>query len=181
MVSPGLDKVAIFRELHHAVVPAVAVGHEDVAICRDRDPGRRIEGIGTIASNARLAKRHQHLALWTELEYLMSPRGALEGPRGGLRRHAEHHVVLVCVAGPNVALVIDGEAVRKREDALAEAGQKPAGLVELQDRRVAVATDACCRASRHVVEASMEHPDIAFAIDLHPDQLSPLPSVHALR
>src|SRR6266850_2885344 len=53
-LSPGLDEPAVLRELHHAVVLSVAVGHEDVAVPRDGDTGRLIEGVGTVPGHALL-------------------------------------------------------------------------------------------------------------------------------
>ena len=34
---------------------------------------------------------------------------------------------------------------------------------------------------RHRIEAAVKHPDVAVAMDMHPDHLAPVPSIHALR
>src|SRR6267143_2078784 len=96
------------------------------------------------------------------------------------RGHAEYRRLSVCVARPDISLVVYGETVRKRKDALTEAPQQRARRIELQYRWLR-ATDARGPAKRLVVEAPVKHPEVALRVERHPDQLSPHPSIHALR
>ncbi|PYS55072.1 MAG: hypothetical protein DMG13_05765 [Acidobacteria bacterium] len=48
------------------------VADENVAVRRDHNIGRSIEGVGTFRSNAGLAQRHQHLSIRAELEDLVA-------------------------------------------------------------------------------------------------------------
>src|SRR5712692_7918446 len=76
LLSPRLDELPVLVELDDAgvAVAAVAVGDEDVAVGIGDDVGRLIERVRTIAGNASLPQRQQHLAVGTELEHLMSDR-----------------------------------------------------------------------------------------------------------
>ena len=178
--APGLEEPAVAGELQHAVVGAVPVGDEDVAVGRNGHAGRPVEGIRAAAGHAGFAERHQYLALGAELEDLLAQRGARERAGRGARRHPEHRGVPVRVGRPEVALPVDGEAVGEREHPGAQARQEPSGRIELQDRRVGAA-DARCVARRHGVEAAVEDPDAAVGIELHADELAPAAAVHVRR
>jgi len=63
----------------------------------------------------------------------------------------------------------------------AKALEQFAGGIKLQDRRIGIAAaDACGDAGRHGVEAAMEDPNIAVAVDMHPDDFAPTAAIHAL-
>src|SRR5689334_16010769 len=145
LLAPFLHEGAVLAELDHAVVlaVAVAVGHEDVAVRSDDDVGRLIEEVRPRSADARLAKRHQHLALWAELEYLVP-----------LARFSAR------VGHPQVAVAIDGGAVREDEHALTPRLEQLAVLVVLQDRRLAAA-------GAGVGEAAMNHIDGSVGCRLH--------------
>src|SRR5262249_18310270 len=82
---------------------------------------------------------------------------------------------------PQIALMVDGETVRIDKHAAAKALEQFAGWIELQDRRIGIAaTGPGGDAGRHGVEAAMEDPDIAVAVDMHPDDLTPTAAIHAL-
>ena len=106
LLSPRLDELPVFRELHDARVrlAAVAVGDEDVAVRSDQDVGRLIERIGTVAGDSRLAQRHQDLAIGAELEHLVT----LHSPG-------------IAVGHPHVALPVHMNAVRADEHPRAKA------------------------------------------------------------
>jgi hypothetical protein len=82
----------------------VPVGDEDITIRRDPNVGRRIEGVRTVPCHSGLAERHQDLAVRTELEDLL-PLGTLAA----------------AVGGPQIAVPVDVEAVRKNKHSGAEA------------------------------------------------------------
>src|SRR5205814_948151 len=89
--------------------------------CHDHVRGT-IERIRAVTGDARLPERQQHTAVRTELDDLMSLVVRLiRSVRG--------------IGDPHVAVAIDVYAVRHEETAGAEAGDKGAGHVELEDRR----------------------------------------------
>ena len=181
-VSPGFDELAVLRKFHDAggvvLIGRMAIRHEDIAVWRNGNAGRPIECIRTIAGHALLAERHQHLACRTQLEDFLAHDYAF----CILGRHAEHCLFIVHVADPQISVSIDGEAVRISEQSHAKALQKLARWIEFQNRRIGIAPpDAGSVAGRHGVEASMKDPDVAVAMDMHPDNFSPVASVHALR
>src|SRR5712692_5062620 len=77
--------------------------------------------------------------------------------------------------------MIHSEAVRKCEYPLAKARQQFAGRIKLQNRWLAIPTDARGGAGGHGVETSMKHPDVALRIQIHPDELAPFAFIHAHR
>jgi hypothetical protein len=85
----------------------MTVGNKDVAVWGNRDSGRTIECVWTIAGNAFLAERHQDFALRTKFEDLLAHNHAV----GILGRHAEHYRLVVHVAGPQISVRIDREAM----------------------------------------------------------------------
>jgi hypothetical protein len=154
----------------------VSISHEDVAIGRNGDAGRLVEGVRAITLDSLLAERHQNLARGAQLEDLMTPhQSALI-----LGGQAEHRLVRISVADPHVALGVDGKSVREREPATAEAGQKFSSRVEFQNRRLRAA-HAGGGAGGFGIEAPMKDPDVALGIDIRPDQLTPPATVHGLR
>src|SRR5512134_1424281 len=98
----------------------MAVGDEDVTVRGDDDIGGLIEEIRTGPRHASLAERHQDLARWTELEHLMPFAGRAAG-----------------VGHPEVAVAIDGRAVREHEHVLAERREQLSVLVVFEDWRLA--------------------------------------------
>src|SRR5579864_9548961 len=71
--------------------------------------------------------------------------------------------------------------MRIGEQSDAKTLQKLAGRIEFQNRRIGIATaDAGGVAGGHRVEAAMKDPDVAVAMDMHPDDFPPVASVHAL-
>src|SRR5262249_33248491 len=85
------------------------------------------------------------------------------------------------IGRPYVPVLVDGESVRVGEQACPDASEKPARRVELQDRRIGVASVETRRiAGRLVVEASVKHPNVAVGSDMHPDDFSPLIAVWPL-
>src|SRR5437773_11156817 len=118
--SPLLDEPTVLGKLDDAVVPAVAmaVGDEDVARGRRHDNiGRLIEEIRSRPGNTGLPERQQHLTLRVELEDLM--------PLAVLPARVGH---------PEVAVPIDGGAVRKDEHPLTPRLEQPPAGVVLQNR-----------------------------------------------
>src|SRR5262249_10777000 len=91
----------------------------------------------------------------------------------------ENFRCIVYVADPEVAFVIDGEAVRIGEESRAEAPQKLARGVEFKNRRIGVAAaDAGGAACGHGVEASMKYPNVAIAMNVDTDHLAQRPPIH---
>src|SRR5215472_10757904 len=131
--APGLDEFSVLRELHDARVRllSVSVGDEDVAIGRDQDVGRPIEGLGPFARDPRLAQRHQHLSIGAELD----DRVALA-------------VAASAVGHPDVAIPVREQAVRPIDHAGTEARHQLARGVELLDRRDIRALAGLCAAPR---------------------------------
>jgi hypothetical protein len=97
----------------------VAVGNEDVAVLSDGNVGRAAEQVVAATGDARLAERHQELAVRTEFEDLVAL---------ALRHHR--------VGYPDVAVPIDSDAVGLHEHAVAEALHHVAGPIESEDRRI---------------------------------------------
>src|SRR5262245_55013565 len=108
------------------------VSNEDVTVWRHHDRRRRVELVGAIAGDAGLAQRQQYLAVGTELEHLVA-LAVLAEP----------------VGDPHVALAVDGEAMRKKEEPGAEALHQRAGGIELEDRWQARAVAGERRARFH--------------------------------
>src|SRR5215468_4198166 len=77
--------------------------------------------------------------------------------------------------------MVDREPVWIDKHAAAKALEQLAGWIKLQDGRIGIAaTETGGDAGRHRVEAAMEDPNIAVAVDMHPDDLTPTASVHTL-
>src|SRR5437867_4479634 len=102
----------------------MAIRHKDIAIGRDGDTGRLIEGIRTIPLYSLLAEGHQHLAAGrTQLEDLVAPGDAVRI----LSRYTEYRLACIRVAGPHVSLPIHSKPMGEREHSSAKARQKFAG------------------------------------------------------
>ena len=123
VLAPGLDEFPLLVEFHDAVVGdllvdlAVTVGHEDVAVGSDEHVGGRVELILGVAGHARLAERHQHLAVGRELDDVMAL--AVAG---------------AAVGDPHGAGLVHGKSVRPIHLAAAEVHQQLAGRIEFHDR-----------------------------------------------
>ena len=175
-----LMEAAVLGEFHYAgvvvLVGIVPIRTKDIAIGRDGDSGRAIEGVRAVSGHAHPAERHQHFAGRAELEHLLPLDRAVRG----LGRQAEDRRLVIDVAGPQVSVRVHREAVRISEQPDAKALQQPAGRIELQDWRVGIAAlDAGRMPRRHGVEAAVEHPDVTVAVNMHSDDLSPLAAIHA--
>src|SRR5262245_37633129 len=180
-VTPGFDEAAILGELDDASVvrgiAAMAIGNKNIAIRRNRYSGRPIESICALPADAHLAKHHQHFAVLVELENFLSKNDA----RRVARWHAEYGLLIIDVADPQVALTVQREPVRIDKHAATKALEQLTGWIKLQDRRIGVAaTETGGDAGRHCVEAAMEDPNVAVAVDMHPDDFTPTAPVHAL-
>jgi hypothetical protein len=56
VVAPRQNKLTVLRKLHHAIILAMAIGHENIAVFPDCDTSRPVERIRTIPGHALLAK-----------------------------------------------------------------------------------------------------------------------------
>ena len=110
------------------------VGHEDVAIGRDRHIGRSVERVGALAGFSGGAERHQKLPLSRVLEDLL--------PFGVMR---------AAVCQPEEAIPVDTDAVSPDKHASAPRLQHLARCIEFDDVRfVAVkGEDATVGVNRH--------------------------------
>src|SRR5713101_1345086 len=149
----------------------MAIRHEDVAVGRNRNPGRPVKRIGAIPGDAWRSDPHQYFAGRTDLQDFLSHRDALRVPGG----HAEDGLLVVCVGRPDVPVVVEGESVRVGEEPDAEALEQPARRIEFQNRRVGIASIETRGVTiRLVVEAAVKNPNTAVRGDMYPDHLSPL-------
>jgi hypothetical protein len=104
----------------------VTVGHEDVAVLRNSHCAGRLKVTFVVARHARLAEREQNLAVRAELDDLMARLDAgLGRERHALRPDGVRH--------PDVAFLVDEEAVRPDEHTSSEALDDPAIGGELED------------------------------------------------
>ena len=142
-LAPRLDEFAVLRELRDScdgvrrgvrVLPAVSFGDEDVAVRRRHDVVGFGERLGRIPGDAGLANRHQHLTLGAELDHLMADqlRGRRRRRRAGRCAARGTRAVVVRVGHPDVAVLVDVNAVGERDHPGAEALHELAGGVELQ-------------------------------------------------
>src|ERR1700680_261933 len=154
----------------------MAICHKDITVGRNGNTGRLIESIRAIPRYSGLAEGHQHLARWTQLEDLVAPGHTVRVLSG----YTEYRFVCICVARPPVSLPINSKPMGKREHPRAKARQKFARRIKFQNWRLRAA-DAGGGAGGHDIETSMKDPDVAFGIDICPDQLSPLTAIHVLR
>ena len=73
MVAPGFDEFSVLRIFNDTIVGfrhrkiAVAVGDKDVAVRGNKNVGRAVKLIGSVAGYARLAERPQHAAVRRQL------------------------------------------------------------------------------------------------------------------
>src|SRR5262249_41267863 len=114
------EQSAVLGIFHDAIVGsgAMAVGDVDVAVGRNGDIGGATQIALVVARHSRLADCHQHLSVRAELDgsAALAVAGALVGD-------------------PDIALAVDGEAVREIDESGAQAGHELAGRIELYDRR----------------------------------------------
>src|SRR5262249_28464294 len=68
-LAPGLDELALLRELHDAIVGAVAVCNENIAVGRRHDTGGRSEMILVVSGHPGFPERHQHPSIRAELAH----------------------------------------------------------------------------------------------------------------
>src|SRR5262249_8320204 len=118
-LAPGLDEFAGLVEFDDAGigVAAVSVADENVAIGRDQNRGRSVEGVRTVACRSGLAEREQDLAVRAELEDLVALA-----------------VLALGVGDPDVAVAVDKNSVRKPEHSGPETCHQLAGGVEFEHR-----------------------------------------------
>ena len=180
-LSPGLDELPVLRVLHDAVVAVdlVPVGDEDISVRSDGHGAGRREVILIVPRHACFPEGHQQLAVRAELEDLMA------GAQAGFRRHG-HAACAHRVGHPQIALAIDGEAVRPDEHPAAEALDDVALGVELEDRvdvldpaveAEAIDSEATAGGHRHGTRlvASDESPDaLPVDVDVHGSRRSHL-------
>src|SRR5262245_28427885 len=181
-LPPGLDELAVGRELADArrgaalepfrhggrgrhALSVVPVGHVDAAVRPDDDVVRLIELAVGVARLARAAEAQKLLALRAELVDLV--------PLGPGRIAAE-------IRNPDVALSIDGDAMRRDHHTLAEVRQDCAGVtVEFEDRidDVGIAGGTTAAGARSRADAAaLVRPDISVdRIDVDPSRRAPRP------
>src|SRR5713226_117416 len=118
-LAPCGDELAFFGELHdpRIGVTAMAVADEDIAIGGDEHIRRSIECVGTGAGNAGLAKGHEHLALWAELEH-----------------SAPLALAAMIVGRPHIAVMIDMQPMRMVEHPGTEAHHQISQWIEFGNR-----------------------------------------------
>ena len=92
------------------------VGNKDVAIGSDDDGRGLVEGVRAIAGNAGLAEFQQDFAIRAELDHLLALA-----------------VRAIGVGHPDVAILVDVNAVRENEQSGAKALQKIAGRIEFEN------------------------------------------------
>ena len=147
----------------------VALGHVDVAIARiGHDVGRIGQRVGRISPHARLAQRHQDLAVGAELDddaSLVAFAGKLLELVRARRARVGH---------PHIAVAIDVDAVRPHEHPAAKAPDLLPRLVEMVDR-VRLGAETARRRPRR---ASVGRPHgLAVAVDGHAVGAAPRPSL----
>ena len=133
----------------------MAVGDVDAAVGPDDDVVGLVELAIGVARLAGDAEAHQLLALLVELVDLVAPVACLVAGE---------------VGDPDVAVLVDVDAVRRHHGALAEVGEHLAGVaIELEDRidRVVLAVDGA--AAGGAGAAALVAPDVAvLRIDVEP-------------
>src|SRR3984893_9582707 len=139
----------------------VSVGHVDAAVGADDNVVRLVELTVGVAGPARDAQAEQLLTLRAELVDLM-PLGAC--------------LVAREIGDPHVALLVQGDAVRRDHDALTEVREHRAGLpIELEDgiERCVVTVDGTTAGSSRA--AALIGPDVAVdGIDVDAGRGAPL-------
>ena len=157
LLAPRLDEFPVPVELDDARVAdreaaaGVSVGHEDVAVRRDRRFGRRIKFVRSRSRNTFLSERHQHAPVLIHFEDLMA----------------------AVVGDPEVAGIIHRQLVRAHEHARAKRLQQLAGGVELKDRIDGRARAAARRAAGAGIAAAVDDPDRVVGRGRHARRRSP--------
>src|ERR1700756_1033758 len=97
LLAPGLDELAVLGEFDDTGVgvAAMSIADENVAIGRDQDGGRRVEGVGAAARRSCFAERKQHSSIGAELEDLVALA-----------------LLALGVGDPDAAVAVDEDAVR---------------------------------------------------------------------
>src|SRR5208282_2457895 len=118
--APALDDRAVGGEFDDPCigVAAMPVSDEDRAVRRDGDGGGPVEIAGCVTGHAWLAERHQHLAVGAELDHDVALA-----------------VLAVCIGDIDVALLVNGNTVRKCEHSGAKALDQLAAGVEFEHWR----------------------------------------------
>ena len=134
----------------------MSVGNEDVAIGRHLHVAGFVELAGAGTGLTRDAERHQHFAFGTELDYLVA-FGAF--------------FVALGVGYPDVAFVIDMDAMGQYEQSGAETGQHFAGkAVDLENRIDEIVVAA---AGQGEAAAAVIGPDVAIGADIDARRRAP--------
>ena len=84
------------------------------------------------------------------------------------------------VPGPPVTCVSIEPGPTNTSAPRAMSGRVGPGENHLASSHSVAATETGGDAGRHGVEAAMEDPNIAVAVDMHPDDLAPTAAIHAL-
>ena len=124
--APLAEELPVTRELHHAVVAAlaVAVQHVDLSGGRDQDVGGAIEAVRLVPPHPGDPQGHEDSALGAELENLLS------FPFGRSRLRSS---VCRAVGDPDVAFVIDEEAMGPRKESASEVRHEVPAEIKLED------------------------------------------------
>src|SRR6266436_1951161 len=149
-LAPRLDELAVAGEFDDAGVGLVAVpvGDENIAVRGDNHVGGRVEMGSIVAGLARRAKCHEHLAVRRELHDRVAGLLVLVGAP---------------VGDPDVAVLIDEQAMREVRHPGAEARYYAPGSIVLVERRNLGALAAVAAA------AVVDPHALAVAIDVEPD------------
>ena len=159
---PNFDEHPGARELDDPVVGVervVAVGDEHVAVRRHRDVGGHVEGVGALARHAGLAQRQQQFAIRAVLEDLVALAART-----------------LAVGEPEIALAVDGEAVREEKLVGREALDQ---LPDVSNFSTGASGERSCLPQR-----SNTHTLQAIRIDIHRRRRTPrafgwqLPALH---
>ena len=166
LLPPGLDELAILRELHDTGVgiPTVSIRDENIPIGRNQDGGWLIERIRTISGDTGLAERHQDLSVGTELENLMTLSVLVRILAVGS----------FTVGHPNIAFTVDANTVRPDEHPGAKTLDQLSGFIKFHNGRQ-------IRPRAILPAASLKDPDAAtVAIDSDSGRGAYLPSLGKL-
>ena len=162
-----MDELAVARELHDPVVAALAVSVQDVDLAAGCDHNLRwpVEAVELVAPHPRDAERHEDLTLRAELEDLLPFPCIRSRLRASPRR---------AVGDPDVAFVIDEEAVGPCKNSASEVRHDVSIEIELEDG-IQLRIDATVGA------AAVQHPHVpSVGVREHARDGSPGPSTAEL-